>query len=153
MSMPKYGSLNSSLLDDIPTKICAPEEVKAAQQGLCTTNSDEYTLDVAYAEHNPIRDQPTSSASSDSTKLSERKGVTECQLIQDLSVAIGSTKQLQLLDLSFNGFSEEVAGILHSAWVSSSCGRLVQKHIDVNTIHFSVEGKNCCGVRTCCKRY
>eukprot|EP00268_Persea_americana_P067777 TRINITY_DN9363_c0_g2_i2.p1 TRINITY_DN9363_c0_g2~~TRINITY_DN9363_c0_g2_i2.p1 ORF type:complete len:510 (-),score=96.93 TRINITY_DN9363_c0_g2_i2:139-1668(-) len=150
ISMPKHASPNCSRPEDVPMNICVLEEVKTAQQGLCTENSD---VEVAYTEENPIRDWPTSSTSSDSTRLSQGKGLLESQLIQDLAVAIGSTKHLQLLDLSFNGFSREVAELLHSAWASISCGRLVQKHIDVNTIHFLAEGKNCCGVRTCCKRY
>ncbi|XP_028554658.1 protein TONSOKU isoform X2 [Dendrobium catenatum] len=77
-------------------------------------------------------------------------------LIQELSVGIDAAKQLQLLDLSKNGFSTEAIESLCLSWSSarSRCSQVAYKHHNQEdqTLHFSVVGRRCCGVRSCCKR-
>ncbi|KAK1276452.1 Protein TONSOKU [Acorus gramineus] len=104
-------------------------------------------LEVADSEDDQI-EEPTVSG------FDGRNTFSGSQLIADLCRAIGRAKHLQLLDLSKNGFSAEVAETLYFAWCSSSRSDVLspQKHINDQMIHFSVEGKGCCGVRICCRK-
>ncbi|XP_077242137.1 tetratricopeptide repeat (TPR)-containing protein [Tasmannia lanceolata] len=137
-----------------PSQICAPKEIETAQDGLCVGNSDCHSLEVADSEDNQITEEPPESiCNDDCTSLSLKNRFVDHQLFQELSTAIGLAKQLQLLDLSSNGFSKEVVNAFYSAWASSSrFSGSVQKHVEEKIVHFSVEGNKCCGVKVCCKR-
>lgn len=110
-------------------------------------------LEVADSEDEIIKKEfPTLSGPDGSCASScQRNLFGGCQLIQELSEAIASAKQLQLLNLSQNGFSEEAIESLYASWSSSRCGAVARKHVSKELIHFSVDGKRCCGVKPCCK--
>uniref|UniRef100_A0A5B6ZRH6 Protein TONSOKU n=1 Tax=Davidia involucrata TaxID=16924 RepID=A0A5B6ZRH6_DAVIN len=144
----KLNSSESSL------KMSLPKDVEAAQQGLCAVNTDCNQLEVADSEDELIGVEPAISGFDGSCTSSCQRTPSnfECQFIQELSTAIGMAKQLQLLDLSNNGFSTQVAETLYTAWSSSSRAGLAQRHIHEQTIHLSVQRKKCCGLKPCCRR-
>ncbi|XP_043698218.1 protein TONSOKU [Telopea speciosissima] len=137
---------------DISVRISAPEEV--VQQGSCAVKVDSNNLEIDDSEDGPIRQDPILSGCDDSCTSSCPKNspCVDCEFVQDLTKALGMAKQLQILDLSNNGFPVEVAETLYSAWSSSRCSGSASRHIKNETIHFSVEGKNCCLVKDCCRR-
>ncbi|KAA8531034.1 hypothetical protein F0562_005743 [Nyssa sinensis] len=144
----KTNSSESSL------KMSLPEDIEAAQQGVCAINTDCNNLEVADSEDELIRVEHAISGFDGSCPSSCQRNPSnlECQFMQELSTAIGMAKHLQLLDLSNNGFSTEVAETLYTAWSSSSRASLAQRHIHEQTIHLSVQGKRCCGLKSCCRR-
>ncbi|KAL2926989.1 Protein TONSOKU [Bienertia sinuspersici] len=71
--------------------------------------------------------------------------------IEELSAAISNAKHLQLLDLSNNGFSTQIADTFYTAWCSCSRG-VCRRHVNGQLLHLSTEGKICCGVKPCCKK-
>ncbi|KAL6635242.1 hypothetical protein ACP70R_027913 [Stipagrostis hirtigluma subsp. patula] len=78
---------------------------------------------------------------------------TRCQIIQELTEALSSAKQLKVLDLSQNGLSEDAIQSLYSAWASGLRGdRMARKHVNKEVVHFSVDGMRCCGLKPCCRR-
>ncbi|XP_019704560.2 protein TONSOKU isoform X1 [Elaeis guineensis] len=111
-------------------------------------------LEVADSEDEMLKEElPTMSGPDGSCASScQRNPYGGCQLIQELSEAIALAKQLQLLNLSQNGFSEEAIESLYASWSSSRCGAMARKHVSKELIHFLVDGKRCCGVKPCCKR-
>ncbi|GMH06680.1 hypothetical protein Nepgr_008520 [Nepenthes gracilis] len=76
----------------------------------------------------------------------------ENQYVKELSMAIGRAMQLQLLDLSSNGFSAPAVDALYDAWSSSLRVGLPHRHTKDQILHLSVQGKHCCGMRPCCRR-
>lgn len=72
--------------------------------------------------------------------------------IQQLSFAISMAKQLRLLDLSKNGFCEQVGETFYNAWSIKSRGgcSLTRSHINGTIIHLSVEPIQCCNIKSCC---
>ncbi|XWS29402.1 hypothetical protein CRYUN_Cryun24cG0026500 [Craigia yunnanensis] len=131
---------------------CVSEEFDG-KQGLCAVNTDCSKLEVADSEDDEIREETTASGFDDSGASScQRNSSLECQFIQELSAAIGMVKQLQVLDLSNNGFSVQASEALSNAWSSGSRVGLSWRHIENQTVHLSVEGKKCCRVKSCCKK-
>ncbi|XP_010247270.1 PREDICTED: protein TONSOKU [Nelumbo nucifera] len=136
-------------------KICVAAEVDAAPQGLDAANADYNHLEVADSEDGLNKAESIPSALDDSCTSSCHKNppLPECEFVQELSMAIGMAKQLHFIDLSNNGFTVQAAETLYTAWSSSSrCGGATTRHIKDLNVHFSVEGRNCCGVKNCCKR-
>lgn len=78
------------------------------------------------------------------------------QAIEEMSTAIACAVQLQLLDLSGNAFTKKAVEVLYSAWRGPPSGLRpggpVSKHVKDQIVHFSVEGRRCCGVKACCRR-
>lgn len=148
------SSLENHNIVSMPVKTSAPEETETTQQGLCDVNSGLNDLEVADSEDKTMSDRPALSDCNEySTRSYGRDSLLDCQLVQDLSTAICMIRQLQLLDLSCNGFSVEEIEILYSAWSSSSrYDGSVQKHVKEQIVHFSAGGKRCCGVSSCCRR-
>nr|XP_043629643.1 protein TONSOKU [Erigeron canadensis] len=72
--------------------------------------------------------------------------------IQELSSAISAATHLQLLDVSNNGFSEQVGETLYDAWLLKPRGGLTQRHIQGGIIHLSAEPNLCCNAKPCCKK-
>ncbi|XP_017977769.1 PREDICTED: protein TONSOKU isoform X1 [Theobroma cacao] len=123
------------------------------EQGMCVINADCCKLEVADSEDDEVRVGTAACEFDDSCASScQRNSSMECQFIQDLSTAIGMVKQLQVLDLSNNGFSVEASEALFNAWSSGSRVGLAWRHIDNQTIHLSVEVNKCCRVKSCCKK-
>ncbi|XXG69690.1 hypothetical protein AAC387_Pa06g2492 [Persea americana] len=136
------------------THLCAPEDAETAHQGFCALNKDFNGFEVADSEDNSVSSGPTiSNCINSSTRSWQCDALSNSYLIQEFSTAIGMVRQLQLLDLSSNGFSAEAVEAFYSSWASRVwCGGSFQKHITEHIVHFSVEGRRCCGVSSCCKR-
>lgn len=85
---------------------------------------------------------------------SHRSPLAGSQFVQELSAAIESAVRLQLLDLSRNGLSSEAIDVLYGAWSLPSVrygGAYRHVAMDRWTVHFAIEGKRCCGIKSCCK--
>ncbi|KAI3975689.1 hypothetical protein MKX01_023115 [Papaver californicum] len=136
---------------------CSLKEVEVTHQEKedCTVNS-EIELEVADSEEDlPTKGKPVLSVGFENSCTSSCQKNTSfqgSQLIEELSFSVASAKHLKLLVLSNNGFTTDVAETLYTAWSSSSGGGLAQRRIKDQTVHFSVEGKSCCGIEVCCKR-
>ncbi|KAI8031922.1 Protein TONSOKU [Camellia lanceoleosa] len=167
---------NKKFCDSSSFRVSLVEEVEPAQQGSSFQVKTEcIQLEAADSEDddhppNPIRmpaeeAAAAAAASSSSSPSDSCMMSSSCQrnpsdeeslqlLVRDLSTAIGLAKHLQYLDLSNNGFSMEIAEtLLYVAWSSlSSRAGLAQRHIQGNTIHLSLQGRKCCGVKPCCSR-
>nr|WPC94901.1 TSK [Cyathula capitata] len=74
------------------------------------------------------------------------------QCVKELLAAVNSSKHLQLLDLSFNGFSSQVADTFYSAWCSCTRASLPRRHFTGQLLHLSTQDKICCGVKPCCQK-
>lgn len=106
--------------------------------------------DEAIMEEQPLLCGPDASCASSCRRRSSACG----QPIQELSEAITSARNLQMLNLSRNKFSQEAIDLLYAAWSSPprcNDGKS-SKHVNTDIVHFSVNGKKCCGVRPCCIR-
>ncbi|XP_059644880.1 protein TONSOKU [Cornus florida] len=133
--------------------ISVSEEVEAAQQGICAVNTECNELEVADSEDEPMGEPALAGFDDGCTSSCQRSPSNlEFQFIQELSSAISMATQLQMLDLSDNGFSTQIAEKLSTAWSSSSRDGIAQVHIHEQTIHLSVQGNKCCGVKPCCRR-
>ncbi|KAK8271273.1 hypothetical protein V6Z12_D11G252100 [Gossypium hirsutum] len=111
-------------------------------------------LEVADSEDDEVRVETAASGFNDSSASScqRRNSTLECQFIQELSIAIGLAKQLQVLDLSNNGLSVQASEALYNAWSSGSRAGLSWRHIKDQIVHLSVEGNKCCRLKSCCKK-
>lgn len=111
-------------------------------------------LEVADSEDDQVSTKPSVSGIDGSIMSFSQKDSSnlESQFIQELSSAISRAKQLQKLDLSDNGFSEQDAETFYCAWSSSSRASVATRHIEGNVIHLKVQGNNCCGLKPCCRK-
>ncbi|KAI3883378.1 hypothetical protein MKX03_009611 [Papaver bracteatum] len=142
---------------DINPNSCSLKEVEVTHQEKeeCIVNS-EIELEVADSEEDlPTKGKAVLSGGFDNSCTSscqKNSSFQGSQLIEELSSSITFAKHLKLLVLSNNGFTTDVAETLYTSWSSSSGRGSARRHIKDQTIHFSVEGKSCCGVKVCCKR-
>eukprot|EP01018_Ginkgo_biloba_P028501 Gb_06807 [translate_table: standard] len=74
------------------------------------------------------------------------------EFASELFSSICMAKNLQLLDLSDNFLPSEIAEQLYIVWSSYTRAGSPAKHIENHTVHFCMEGRPCCGFRTCCQR-
>nr|XP_018681426.1 PREDICTED: protein TONSOKU isoform X2 [Musa acuminata subsp. malaccensis] len=128
----------------------------ADAQEIIPLKSDVGGLEVADSEDEAImEEQPLLCGPDASCASSCRRRSSACgQPIQELSEAITSARNLQMLNLSRNKFSQEAIDSLYAAWSSPprcNDGKS-RKHVNADIVHFSVNGKKCCGVRPCCTR-
>ncbi|KAL5752076.1 hypothetical protein ACOSQ2_022583 [Xanthoceras sorbifolium] len=129
------------------------KEVNTDRQESCPMNTDCNHLEVADSEDDETRVELAASGFDNSCASSCQKNSSfKCQFIQELSTAIGMGKHLHLLDLSNNSISTQDAKTLYLAWSSRLGVSEARKHIEEQTIHFSVEENKCCAVKPCCKR-
>ncbi|KAG8383782.1 hypothetical protein BUALT_Bualt04G0049500 [Buddleja alternifolia] len=140
------GESSSSLQKDLnqhDSSLKVPQEMWAP-------NTNENELEVADSEDDEVGAEAILSG----LEGQKRNCVTESQLMQEFSASIKMIGNLKLLDLSDNGFSQDVTKMLFSAWSSSGCrAGVAVRHVEENTIlHFSVQGKQCCGTKSCCRR-
>lgn len=138
-------------------EVSSPMEVDKTKKGLGTLSNGNCELEVVIAQDDRTRPEATTSGIDDSCASScERNNFSspKCnQLIRKLSNAIGLANNLQLLDLSDNGFSSEAAELLYSSWSSSSPRtQSSHKHLTDQIIHFSTSENKCCRVKPCCKK-
>nr|CAD1827295.1 unnamed protein product [Ananas comosus var. bracteatus] len=78
-----------------------------------------------------------------------------CRSIRNFAISVALAERLNMLDLSQNGLEDEIIESLYSAWSSNSGprrGGRALKHVSAGVVHFYVEGKRCCGLRSCCRR-
>lgn len=117
-------------------------------------NVDCNGLEVADSEDEAAKERTSSARDASCASSCRRSRFAGSELVHDVSAAIALATQLQLVDLSRNGLSLEDVESLYSAWSSSGsrCGGLARKHVKDDIVHFSVEGKRCCGVKPCCRR-
>ncbi|KAM7523540.1 hypothetical protein LguiA_013442 [Lonicera macranthoides] len=127
-------------------------KAEAAQQDLCAVNTDCNNLEVADSEEDDQIAVKMKSKDSCTSSSHENRSDRDCQFIQDFSIAIANAKQLQVLDLSNNGFSEQTVDTFYAAWSSGLRAIIARRHIKEHTVHFSVEGNSCCGVKPCCRK-
>ncbi|KAF8085013.1 hypothetical protein N665_0685s0005 [Sinapis alba] len=115
------------------------------EQELCEPNMECDDLEVADSEDEQVEEQ---TATSSSLSLPGKN-----HIIKELSTALAVANQLQILDLSNNGLSVEALETLFMAWSSSgSRTGIAQRHVKDEVVHFYVEGKMCCGVKSCCRK-
>ncbi|XP_020974960.1 protein TONSOKU isoform X2 [Arachis ipaensis] len=132
---------HDQILDTI--KLAGNQEVH------CSVNLDYHQLEVADSEDETVK--AAASGIDDSASSCQRNSSSaECLLTQQLAVAIGKAKKLQLLDLSNNAFSLEAAETFYNSWTSVRVPS--QKHINEGIMHFSTKEKKCCRVKPCCKK-
>ena len=132
-------------------KARVPKEVKPAQPGLCPMDEDLNQLEVADSEEDPVRVEAAVSGIDDSASSCQRNTSShESRFTSKISTAISKAKNLQLLDLSNNGFTTQTAEILYAAW-STSRPCPAYRHVKDRTIHLLTKGRRCC-VKPCCKK-
>lgn len=124
----KDTSLN---FPDSSVNMSASKEGVASPQEVCPVNADYNQLEVA---------------DSDDDTAGKTAATSE-----NLLAAVKMATQLQMLNLSNNGFCQDVAEKLYAAWSSSRAG-LAKSHILDKVIHLSRQGKKCCGSKPCCRR-
>ncbi|KAL6523140.1 hypothetical protein OROHE_016435 [Orobanche hederae] len=113
---------------------------------------DENQLEVA---DNQVEVEATLSGCKDSQiRCTSQKRVvlSQCQSTRKLSASIKLAGNLKLLDLSSNGFSQEVIDVLFSAWSSGARAGVAQRHVEGDTVHLSLQGNKCCGIKPCCRK-
>lgn len=135
---------NSDIADERALE-CRSITEASTSDAVCNTNAAQGELEVADSEdEDASRDDP-----------SKRNSSVCSPLIEELSVGISLAKQLQLLDLSCNYFSNEAIENMYMSWSSarSKSSQLAYKHVkDDQVLHFCVLGRKCCSVRNCCKK-
>lgn len=115
------------------------------EQELCESNMECDDLEVADSEDEQMEEQ---TATSSSLSLPRKN-----HIINELSTALAMANQLQILDLSSNGFSVDALETLYMSWSSSgSRTGIAQRHEKNEIVHFYVEGKICCGVESCWRK-
>ncbi|GAB2283147.1 hypothetical protein Dimus_017676 [Dionaea muscipula] len=130
--------------------------VTSDRDGQIGGDAECHLLEVADSDDDTLRAEPEVHGQDysciDSRKVDSQH--PDDQTIRELSTAVGKAKQLQLLDLSDNGLPPNVVDALYAAWSCSPRAGLPHRHIKDQSVHFSLEGKDCCGVRVrpCCRR-
>ncbi|TKY60409.1 TONSOKU protein [Spatholobus suberectus] len=143
----------SALQYDLSVKCCSQNQEQKLddnQEVVCSLHTADHELEVADSEGIPV--EAAASGIEDSCASScQRNSSPECHFTQQFSIAIGKANNLQLLDLSNNGFSAQAAETFYGSWTTlrplSS-----QKHITEQIIHFSTRENKCCRVKPCCKK-
>ncbi|XP_075510488.1 protein TONSOKU [Primulina tabacum] len=141
-----------------PTKVSshppAPEKIEVLPQETCVLDTIDNQLEVADSEDDEqvgIETTLPGVGDSHACLSQDRARLSENQLFQKLGASIKMASNLQLLDLSRNGFSQEVTDMLFLAWSSGARYSVAQRHIEEDIVHFSVQGIDCC-VISCCRR-
>ncbi|XP_042407586.1 protein TONSOKU-like [Zingiber officinale] len=120
---------------------------------ICEVNNENDGLEVADSEDETTREErPILSGPDASCASSCQRNSFMDRHIQDICEAIISSRNLQLLDLSRNKFSEEAIDTMYAAWSSSRCDVKGSKHVGKDVVHFFVDGSNCCAKKPCCRR-
>ncbi|KAF3650623.1 putative 40S ribosomal protein S18-like [Capsicum annuum] len=144
---------DANLLEHI-SEASAANAKEGCQEDLCTINTDNNLLEAPDSEDEQVEVDARERTANQSCSGSSLKdhSISESEYIQELSAAIQMAKNLQLLDLSNNGFTKQLAENLYAAWASSSRSGSSRGHIEDNTVHLSVEGVKCCHLKPCCRR-
>ncbi|KAK4774635.1 hypothetical protein SAY86_009570 [Trapa natans] len=122
------------------------------QSELSPIDHGDGQLEVADSEDERMGPEPCPSGMSRSCAGSSRVvRLPDRQLIEELSAAIGSARQLELLDLSSNGFSSSDVELFYASWANSRTVHPALKHVNGELLHLSVGGRRCCRVKPCCK--
>lgn len=121
----------------------ASHEIGDAQRQEMHADTGEHQLEVP--------DSEDELAESSFTVFPNKIRHAESQPMQELSSSIEIARSLEFLDLSDNGFSDEVTDIMFSAWCSGGRAGMGRRHVDGNTVHYSLQGNKCCGIKSCCR--
>lgn len=129
-------------------------DVVETTNAICEVNIENNGLEVADSEDETTREEhPILSGPDASCASSCQRDSFMDRHIQDICQAIISSRNLQLLDLSRNKFSEEAIDAMYAAWSSSRCDvKGSSKHVGKDVVHFFVDGLNCCAIKPCCRR-
>lgn len=151
LNLAENANVEKQYSETTPTS-SAPNEANPAQPGSCHANTDLDMLEVADSEDDQEKVETAAHEPDDSCTSPWQSNTSSpgSQFIQELSTAVSMAKNLQLLDLSGNGFSRENAETLYSSWSSSRVGS-ARRHIKDQTIHLFVKGIKCC-VKPCCRK-
>ncbi|KAH0747368.1 hypothetical protein KY285_009025 [Solanum tuberosum] len=133
------------------SEVSAANAKEGCQEDLCTVNTDYNQLEAPDSEDEQVEVDVTERAMNQSC-IKNHSNLEEYEYIQELPAAIQMAKNLQLLDLSYNGFTKQLAESLYAAWGSSSRSDSSRGHFEGSTIHLSVEGVKCCHLKPCCRR-
>lgn len=149
-----YNSLPAAKADPDPLKVASPELVEALPQDMRALEPSENQLEVADSEDEREEPRATSSGPGESSKHASPNRILhpESRPMQQLSSSVEMARSLKVLDLSGNGFSQEVSDVLFSAWSSGARAGLGRRHVDGKTVHYSVQGSTCCGIKPCCRK-
>ncbi|XP_042020559.1 protein TONSOKU isoform X1 [Salvia splendens] len=149
-----YDSSPAAENDPDSLKVASPEIVDALPQDMCALDPSENQLEVADSEDEREEARATSSGPGESSKHASPNRILhpESRPMQQLSSSVEMARSLKVLDLSGNGFSQEVSDVLFSAWSSGARAGLGQRHVDGKTVHYSVQGSTCCGIKPCCRK-
>lgn len=116
-------------------------------------NRNLYELEVADSEgeEDELANEKPCVDDLDKGSMNSYQSESKSTFIQQLSSAISMAKHLRLLDVSNNGFSEQVGETLYNAWSTDLRASLTTgRHIEGRTIHLSVEPNQCCNIKPCC---
>ncbi|CAN6572828.1 unnamed protein product [Malus baccata var. baccata] len=151
LNLADNANVEKQYSESTPTS-SAPKEANPAQPGSCHANTDLDMLEVADSEDDQEKAETAAHEFDDSctSPWQSTSSSPRSQFIQELSTAVSMAKNLQLLDLSSDGFSRENAETLYSSWSSSRVGS-ARRHIKDQTIHLFVKGIKCC-VKPCCRK-
>lgn len=134
-------------------KVAASELVDALPQEMCALSTSENQLEVADSEDELEGAQTSGPGYRCAYASPSRILPSESQPMQEFTAAIQLARSLKLLDLSGNGLSQEVTDVLFSAWSSGARTGLAHRHVvDGNTVHYSLQGYKCCGIKSCCRK-
>ncbi|PKI45235.1 hypothetical protein CRG98_034362, partial [Punica granatum] len=123
------------------------------QNDLCALNHECSQLEVADSEDERTRLELHPCGMDQSCASScDRVPLPDCPFIEKLSAAIGSARQLELLDLSNNGFSSAAVESFYASWSNSRAVNSALRHADGQVLHLSVPDNRCCRVKSCCRR-
>ncbi|XP_047972805.1 protein TONSOKU isoform X4 [Salvia hispanica] len=149
-----YNSSPAAKTDPDPLNVASPELVDALPQDMSALDPSENQLEVADSEDGLEEPRATSSGPGESSKHASPNMILhqESWPMQQLSSSVKMARSLKVLDLSGNGFSQEVSDALFSAWSSGTRAGLSQRHVDGKTVHYSVQGSTCCGIKPCCRK-
>lgn len=135
------------------------EELYLAENvSISQEKSKEYdqSLSLCLEDKMEVADSDDEEANRSFSRSSNGSKCEGTQLFQELAEAMGVCVHLQILDLSKNGFSSEVIDTLYDSWSSSRAAQGVKAYqhveLDQSMVHFASYGKQCCGVRSCCKK-
>ncbi|XP_042025536.1 protein TONSOKU-like isoform X2 [Salvia splendens] len=149
-----YNSSPAAKNDPDPLKVASPELVDPLPQDMCALDPSENQLEVADSEDEREEPRATSTGPGECSKHASPNRILhqESRPMQQLSSSIEMARSLKVLDLSGNGFSQEVSDVLFSAWSSGARAGLSRRHVDGKTVHYSVQGSTCCGIKPCCRK-
>lgn len=126
------------------------EELNIAEN-VCPTEIKGLTGNIRLSEERMCDANEEHLVIADSEEENEEDTIR--QSMQQFATSIKMARNLEVLDISGNGFSGEITEMLFSAWSCQDRASLGQRHVDEKIVHFSVQGRKCCGIKPCCRKF